>query len=46
MEQNFFLINMSSDEFFARLKETFAEAMFAPEPNEGVKVKKHYVYGI
>jgi len=46
MQENIFLINMSSDEFFARLKETFAEAMFAPEPNEGVKVKKHYVYGI
>jgi hypothetical protein len=46
MQENIYLINMSSDEFFARLKETFAEAMFAPEPNEGVKVKKHYVYGI
>ena len=45
MEQQF-LINMSSDEFFSRLKECFAEAMFAPEPNEGVKVKKHYVYGL
>jgi hypothetical protein len=38
MEQQF-LINMSSDEFFSRLKECFAEAMFAPESNEGVKVK-------
>jgi hypothetical protein len=46
MEQNQFLINMSSDEFFDRLKECFAEAMFAPDPNEGVKVKKHYVYGL
>ena len=45
MEQQF-LINMSSDEFFSRLKECFAEAMFAPESNEGVKVKKHYVYGL
>lgn len=43
---NNFLINMSQDEFFNRLKECFAEALFAPEPNEGVKVKKHYVYGI
>ena len=45
MEQHF-LINMSQDEFFERLKECFAEALFAPEPNEGVKVKKHYVYGL
>ena len=45
MEQHF-LINMSPDEFFDRLKECFAEAMFAPEANEGVKVKKHYVYGL
>ena len=45
MEQQF-LINMSQDEFFERLKECFAEALFAPEPNEGVKVKKHYVYGL
>ena len=39
MEQQF-LINMSEDEFFERLKECFAEALFAPEPNEGVRVKK------
>ena len=31
---------MSQDEFFERLKECFAEALFAPEPNEGVRVKK------
>jgi len=40
------LFNLSSDEFFYKLKECFAEAMFAPEANEGVKVKKHYVYGL
>ena len=40
------LFNLSSDEFFNKLKECFAEAMFAPEANEGVKVKKHYVYGL
>ncbi len=45
MEQNF-LLNMTQDEFFDRLKECFAEAMFAPEANEGVIVKKHYVYGL
>lgn len=28
MKDNLYLFNMSSDEFFARLKETFAEAMF------------------
>ena len=37
---------MSEDKFFERLKECFAEAMFAPENDEGVKVKKHYVYGM
>ena len=46
MNDTSFLISMSSDDFFSRLKECFAEAMFAPEPNEGVKVKKHYIYGI
>ena len=46
MEQNQLLMSMSPDDFFDRLKECFAEAMFAPEPNEGVKVKKHYVYGL
>ena len=40
------LLNMTQDEFFNRLKECFAEAMFAPNPDEGVKVKKHYVYGL
>ena len=40
------LINMTQDEFFDRLKECFAEAFFAPNPDEGVKVKKHYVYGL
>lgn len=40
------LLNMTQDEFFDRLKECFAEAMFAPNPDEGVKVKKHYVYGL
>ncbi len=43
---NNFLLNMSQEDFFEKLKETLAEALFAPEPNEGVKVKKHYVYGI
>ncbi len=46
MEQNQLLMSMSPDDFFDRLKECFAEAMFAPEPNEGVKVKNHYVYGL
>lgn len=41
-----FLINMTPDEFFDRLKECFAEAMFAPPKDEGVKIKKHYVYGL
>ena len=40
------LLNMTQDEFFDRLKECFAEALFAPNPDEGVKVKKHYVYGL
>lgn len=40
------LFSMSSDEFFSKLKECFAEAMFAPGDNDGVKVKKHYVYGL
>jgi len=40
------LMNMSQDEFFDRLKECFAEALFAPNPDEGVKIKKHYVYGL
>ena len=39
-------MNMSQDEFFDRLKECFAEALFAPNPDEGVKIKKHYVYGL
>jgi len=43
---NIFLLNMSSDEFFNKLKECFAEAMFSPEADDGVKVKKHYVYGL
>ena len=43
---NQILFSMDSDEFFSKLKECFAEAMFAPEANEGVKVKKHYVYGL
>ncbi len=46
MAGNNFLLNMSQDEFFEKLKETLAEALFTPEPNEGVKVKKHYVYGL
>ena len=41
-----FLMHMTTDEFFERLKECFADALFAPEPNEGVKIKKHYVYGL
>lgn len=40
------LLNMTQDEFFDRLKECFAEALFAPNPDEGVKIKKHYVYGL
>lgn len=40
------LFTMTPDEFFSKLKECFAEAMFAPEANDGVKVKKHYVYGL
>ena len=44
--ENKYIINMEQDEFFERLKECFAEALFAPEPNEGVKAKKHYVYGL
>ena len=41
-----FIINMTPEEFFEKLKECLADAMFASEPNEGVKVKKHYVYGL
>lgn len=37
---------MPPDEFFEKLKECFAEAAFVPEQVEGVKVKKHYVYGL
>lgn len=40
------LFNMTPDEFFEKLKECLADAMFATEPNEGVKVEKHYVYGL
>lgn len=40
------VINMTPEDFFEKLKECLAEAIFAPEPNEGVKVKKHYVYGL
>ena len=40
------LINMTQDEFFDRLKECFAEALFTPTTDEGVKIKKHYVYGL
>ena len=40
------LLNMTQDEFFDRLKECFAEALFAPNPDEGVIAKKHYVYGL
>ena len=36
----------TAPEFESQVKECFAEAMFAPESNEGVKVKKHYVYGL
>ena len=43
---NQLLFSMDPDEFFSKLKECFAEAMFAPEANDGVKVKKHYVYGL
>jgi hypothetical protein len=45
MEQHF-LINMSQDEFFDRLKECFADTLFTQNPDEGVKVKKHFVYGL
>ena len=41
-----FLINMSEDEFFNRLKEILAEAVFAPGDNDTPAVKKHYVYGL
>lgn len=41
-----FLLNMTPDEFFNRLKECFAEAAFSPEKVEGVKVQKHYAYGL
>ncbi len=37
---------MSQDEFFEKLKECLADALFNPEPNEGVRVKKHYVFGL
>ena len=40
------LLNMTQDEFFDRLKECFAEALFTPTTDEGVKIKKHYVYGL
>ena len=40
------IMAMPPEEFFDRLKECFAEAVFSPEQVEGVKVKKHYVYGI
>ncbi len=43
---NNLLFNMTPDEFFEKLKECLADAMFASEPNEGVKVEKHYVYGL
>lgn len=43
---NNFLLNMTQDEFFEKLKECLADALFNPEPNEGVRVKKHYVYGL
>lgn len=43
---NNMLFNMTPDEFFEKLKECLADAMFATEPNEGVKVEKHYVYGL
>lgn len=45
MEANY-LFNITPDEFFEKLKECLADAMFATEPNEGVKVEKHYVYGL
>lgn len=40
------IIHMTADEFFDRLKDCLADAVFAPEGNDGVKVKKHYVYGL
>lgn len=40
------IMAMPPDEFFDRLKECFAEAVFAPPTDEGVKIKKHYVYGL
>ena len=40
------LINMTPEEFFEKLKECLADALFASEPNDGVNVKKHYVYGL
>lgn len=40
------IMAMPPDEFFEKLRECFSEAAFAPEQVEGVKVKKHYVYGL
>ena len=40
------ILAMPPEDFFEMLKECFAEALFAPEENNGVKVKKHYVYGL
>lgn len=40
------LINISKEEFFERLKNCLAEALITPDPDEGVKIKKHYVYGL
>lgn len=40
------LLTISRDEFFKKLKECFAEALFTQTPDDGVKVKKHYVYGL
>ena len=40
------IMAMPPDEFFDKLKECMADAMFCPEQVDGVKVKKHYIYGM
>lgn len=40
------LLNITEEEFFLKLKECLADALITPDPDEGVKIKKHYVYGL
>lgn len=40
------LLNITEEEFFFKLKECLADALITPDPDEGVKIKKHYVYGL